>query len=147
MRVASSRMMAAIRLGLIVVGALVGGPAMATSLAVGQTLACAPDGVTAVIGRMDSGGKDGATIASISLFDNRAGAKAGVMGHIPLDAQVLAKSCPKTLLPKALASDFEGGYAQWRQAFEGGKGGYFTIPVSEILDIVKKMMSEAGAPQ
>ena len=147
MRASFSCIPRAVRSGLIAGIALAASPAMAADLVVGQTLACAPEGVVAVVGRMDSGGKDGAKIASVSLFDNRAGAKAGVLGHIPVDAYVLAKSCPKTLSPKPLAPDFEGGYAQWREAFESGKGGYFTIPVSEILDVVKKMMSEAGAPQ
>jgi hypothetical protein len=147
MRASSSHILAVVRSSLIVGVALATAPAMASDLAVGQTLACAPEGVVAVVVRMDSDGKDGATIASVSLFDRRAGAKVGVMGHIPVDGQVLAKSCPKALSPQAAAPDFEGGYAQWRQAFESGKGGYFTIPVSEILDVVKKMMSEAGAPQ
>ena len=143
----SSRGMTALRLGLIVGGALIGAPVMAADLAIGQTLACSPDGVVAVVGRMDPGGKDGATIVSVSLFDDRAGAKASTMGHIPLDARILAESCPKTLPPRALAPEFEDGYAQWRQAFASGNGGYFTIPVSAILDVVKKMMSEAGALQ
>jgi len=147
MRASFSRMPTVVRSGLIAGLTLTAAPTMAADLAVGQTLACAPEGVVAVVGRLDSGGKEGAKIASVSLFDNRAGAKIAVLGHIPVDAKILAKSCPKTLSPKTLSPDFEGGYAQWRQAFESGKGGYFNIPVSEILDVVKKMMSEAGAPQ
>jgi hypothetical protein len=135
-----------IRSCLIIAAGLVAGPAMASDLAVGQTLGCAPAGVVAVVGRLDPGGKDGAMIASVSLFDQRAGAALGVLGHIPVDTQILKASCAKTLTPRALAPDFEGGYANWRQAFESGKGGYFTIPVSEILDVVKKTL-EAGAPQ
>ncbi|MBC7669728.1 MAG: hypothetical protein H7236_15065 [Gemmatimonadaceae bacterium] len=121
--------------------------ATAAELAVGQTLACAPEGIVAVVGRLDPDGKGGAAIASVSLFDQRPGAKIDVLGHIPVDAKVLAASCPKTQASQALAPDFEGGYASWRQAFESGKGGYFTISISEILDVVKKTMSEAGASQ
>jgi hypothetical protein len=147
MRASPIQLMAIIGSCLISSSALAVVPAKASDLAVGQTFACAPEGVVAVVGRLDPGGKDGAVIASVSLFDNRAGATTGVLGHIPVDAQILAKSCPKTVSPQALAPDFGGGYAQWRAAFESGTGGYFTIPVSEILDVVKKMMSEAGATQ
>ena len=136
-----------IRSGLIIATAFVAGPAMAADLAVGQTLGCAPDGVIAVVGRLDADGKGGAAIASISLFDQRPGAKIAVLGHIPVDAQILAASCAKTQAAHALAPDFEGGYATWRQAFESGKGGYFTISISGILDVVTKTTSEAGASQ
>lgn len=136
-----------IRSGLIIAVAFVAGPAMGADLAVGQTLACTPKGVVAVVGRLDGGGKDGATIASISVFDQRPGAKLGVLGHVPVDAKILAASCPKTQAAHALDPHFEEGYATWRQAFEGGQGGYFTISVSEILDVAKKTMSEAGASQ
>jgi hypothetical protein len=139
-------MKAAIRLGFAAV-AFAAYPAMADEPAVGQTLACAPEGVIAVVGRVDTEGKDGVSIASVSLFDQRAGAKVGVLGHIPIDAKVLAASCPGKQTQHALDPNFGDGYATWRQAFESGKGGYFTISISEILDFVQKTMSEAGAPQ
>ncbi len=114
-------------------------------LAVGQTLACAPKGVVAVVGRLDPDGRNGASIASVSIFDQRPGAGMGVLSHIPVDAQVLKASCPRTTAAHLPAPGFESGYADWRKAFEAGQGGYFTIPVSEILDVVKKMTAEAGA--
>ena len=147
MRVSSLRMMVVLTSGVTIAATLAATSVGAAELAVGQTLACAPAGVVAVVGRLDSGGKDGATIASVSLFDNRAGTKIKVLGHIPVDAKILATSCPKTQAAQALDPNFESGYAQWRQAFENGSGGYFTISVSEILDVAKKTMSEAGAPQ
>ena len=32
--------------------------------------------------------------------------------------------------------DFAEGYQQWRQAFDAGKGGVFTITVAEAFDAV-----------
>ncbi len=130
---------------MIALALLAAATAPAAKLAVGQTLACAPRGVVAVVGRLDPDGKDGAAIASVSLFDQRPGAKTGVLSHIPIDAQVLKASCPRTTVAHLPAPGFESGYADWRKAFETGQGGYFTIPVSEILDVVKKMTAEAGA--
>ncbi len=121
-------------------------PAAAADLAVGQTFECdTARRVVAVVGRLDPDGKDGAMIVSVSLFDLTPGATIPEVSHIPIEAGVFRASCPKVLPARAISPRFEEGYAGWREAFEAGRGGYFTIPVGKIFGGLVRTMPQSGS--
>lgn len=70
---------------------------------------------------------------------------AGVLPHMPvskatLDASVSKQTSIGAIFPTSAVDD---GIAEWQSA----QGGVFTIPVSEIIDIVDQQMSQAEVAQ
>ena len=68
---------------------------------------------------------------------------AGILPHIPvsketLDASVTEQSSSKATFPTSAVDE---GIAEWQRA----KGGVFTIPVSEIIEIADQRTSQAKA--
>lgn len=133
------------RAALAVLAALVATPALAAAPKVGDTLSCVDGRAVAVIGRIDQ--LRGKTVASISLFDQVPGSPLAVVNHLPVEMSVLHASCPGRLAKRPRADDFEGGYALWREAFDAGKGGFFTIPVDHILDTLLSSLPREGGDQ
>jgi len=91
-----------------------------------------------VIGRVEPFVKD-KTAVSISVFNvpcpPQAGCKTTVVAHAPFDATTLADSVDRLVATDAqTAPQFEGGYANWKQA----NGGVFTVPVSKLPDLLFK---------
>ena len=112
----------------------------------GDTLSCGPDGrVVVVIGSFDQ--LDGTAVAGISLFDQIPGSPLAVVDHLPVEMSALLASCPGRLARRPRSDGFEGGYAVWREAYDAGEGGYFTIPVDQILDILLKSLPREGGDQ
>jgi hypothetical protein len=57
-----------------------------------------------------------------------------VIGHMPYGSASLA-ACVTALEPeKASLPDFMEGYSQWKQAFDAGKAGYWTVGVKEAIE-------------
>jgi hypothetical protein len=88
---------------------------------------------------------DGKSVYHLSLIGVRFSRRdiAGVLPHIPvsketLDASVTKRSSSTAAFPTTAVDE---GIAEWQRA----KGGVFTIPVSEILDIVDQQMSQASS--
>ncbi len=55
------------------------------------------------------------------------------IGHMPYSAVALRDSVVSLESSGAELPDFEEGYQQWRSAFDSGKGGVWTAPVSEAI--------------
>jgi hypothetical protein len=111
------------------------GQAAAADFMVGETRACLSgdpsEQLRVTIGRVEPYGK-GLTVVHVSLFNKAPAAAFSGIAHAPVEAQVLAKSCPTVeaeVIP--LSPMFETGYGQWREA----KGGIFTIPIDQIYEI------------
>ncbi len=116
--------------------------AMAADLAVGQTRACISANpaqkLHVTVGRLVPFGDT--TAVSVTLYNTAQGALVPDVAHLPIDAKVLAASCPAVeaeSLP--LSPDFEGGFAQWQQA----NGGVFTISVEQIYGLAETQMTKA----
>src|SRR5437868_8087940 len=104
----------------------------------GQMWTVKDSDIRIVIGRIEPFVKD-KTAISISVFNvpcpPQAGCKTTVVAHAPFDANTLADSVDKLVSTDAqTAPQFEGGYANWRQA----NGGVFTVPVSKLPDLLFK---------
>jgi hypothetical protein len=61
------------------------------------------------------------------------GGSSDQIGHMPYSAEALRKSLTKLESTGAALPTFEDGYQQWRSAFDKGKAGVWTAPVSEAI--------------
>ena len=108
------------------------------SLQVGQKWTVKDSSSTIVIGAIEPFAT-GKTAISVSVFDVPCPAAASctttIVGHAPFDSQALAQSVDRLVADHAAtAPNFDAGYANWKQA----KGGIFTIPVSQLPDLLFK---------
>jgi len=62
--------------------------------------------------------------------------------HIPVSLQTLTASCTHLVGRSDPNPMYLRGYRVWRQAFEAGHAGIYTISVSEILDLTEKMLQQ-----
>jgi hypothetical protein len=104
------------------------------------------EGSTLQINRIDKDSKLG-TIYHISLFGLRIPSSLAPGGfitnlpHLPVSEQTLEKSVESLTPQPPRAVDYAPGYAEWKRAFDAGKGGIYTISVAEIAITLEKTMS------
>lgn len=94
------------------------------------------------IGRIEDGGKLG-RIYHISIIGIVLGGKPGAseLQHAPVSQVTLDASVTRLSDAKRDWPDIEGGIAEWRKA----RGGVFDVSVSQIVDMLDKMMSTQPA--
>ena len=63
--------------------------------------------------------------------------------HVPVAKQTLDASLVKMAEKRSRLPDISVGYQAWKQAFDSGQGGVFTIPLSEIVQYVEEIVSGA----
>lgn len=124
---------------------------MAKDFAVGQEWSYKTrpqdSGSTLIIVQIDKNKKLG-NIIHISLVNVNVknptinGDSTKVLPHSPVSEESVRKSVieykgmAKTLPP------YQEGYKTWKQAFDNGKAGVFTIPVSEIVEVIEKTLNQ-----
>jgi hypothetical protein len=62
--------------------------------------------------------------------------------HLPVSRQTLELSCTKLVGRSEPNPMYLPGYQMWKQAFDGGHAGIYTIPVAEIVDLAEKMLQK-----
>ena len=85
--------------------------------------------------RVESGGKLG-TIVHIALSDVSYGNGQTQIQHLPFAESAVEQSVTVLVRESGPVPDFAEGYQQWRQAFDAGKGGVFTVTVAEAFEAV-----------
>jgi hypothetical protein len=85
--------------------------------------------------RVESGGKLG-TIIHIAISGVSYGDGQTQIQHLPFAEAAVERSVTTLERESGPVPDFAEGYKQWRQAFDAGKGGIFTITVAEAYDAV-----------
>lgn len=65
------------------------------------------------------------------------GTHLGPIGHLPVAPAALEASGLRLESKRAPIPDYEQGYAIWREGFDNGKAGVFTISVAEIVGFVE----------
>jgi len=66
-----------------------------------------------------------------------------VLPHLPFSAPVLRKCLTKLdSSGNDVPGDYLSGYKVWREAFDAGKGGIFTLDVASVLDAMEKGVSK-----
>lgn len=63
-------------------------------------------------------------------------------GHLPFAEEAINKSAVKLLKEEDVFPDYEEGYGLWREAFEAGRAGVYTITVAEAVDAMEKTLSQ-----
>ncbi len=85
--------------------------------------------------RVESGGKLG-TIVHIAISGVSYGDGQTRIQHLPFAEAAVERSVTTLERESGPVPDFADGYRQWRQAFDAGKGGIFSITVAEAFDAV-----------
>ena len=88
-----------------------------------------------VVLRVENGGKLG-TIVHIALTGLSYGEGQNTIRHLPFAERAIEQSVTKLERESGPVPDFAEGYQMWRDAFDAGKAGVFTITVAEACDMV-----------
>ena len=64
-----------------------------------------------------------------------------VVSHMPFAEEAIEKSEVKLLQEKVDLPDFEEGYRMWREAFDAGRGGIYTITVAEAVTVMESVLN------
>jgi hypothetical protein len=62
--------------------------------------------------------------------------------HLPVSSRTLELSCTKLVGQSKPNPMYLQGYRVWRQAFDAGRAGIYTISISEILDLTERMLQK-----
>jgi hypothetical protein len=57
--------------------------------------------------------------------------------HFPVLKEALEKSVVRHVGDRAPLAAYRSGYTTWRAAFDGGRAGAFSIPISEVVALVE----------
>lgn len=63
-------------------------------------------------------------------------------GHLPFAEEAINKSAVKVLKEKADLPDYVEGYRMWREAFDAGKAGVYTIGVAEAVGVMEETLNQ-----
>jgi hypothetical protein len=66
------------------------------------------------------------------------------VGHIPIAAANLRSSLKEKVQKTIPDVDWEEGYRMWREAYDSGKGGVFTKPVSECVGFLEEALNHGN---
>jgi hypothetical protein len=66
----------------------------------------------------------------------------GTISHMPFTEEALKRSVLRVVNEHATLPAFESGYADWRKAFDSGRGGVFDATVAESVGIVEEMANK-----
>ena len=64
------------------------------------------------------------------------------IGHLPFSQKSIEKSVTKLVGQKDRLPDFSEGYSQWKEAWDNGKGGYWTVKIKEAIEGVDSIMRQ-----
>ena len=105
----------------------------------------------AIIGRVDSE-PGGSTIISITLTDVPLPDPAtGTLvpkeaSHLPMDGAALRASLVECAGTAPVTAAFWEGYAIWREAYDAGRAGVFTLPLREVQTALAKILAPKRSP-
>lgn len=85
--------------------------------------------------KVEEGGKLG-TIVHIALSGLNYGDGQTRIPHLPFAESAIEKSVVSLEQESGPIPDFSEGYRLWREAFDAGKGGVFTISAAEAFEAV-----------
>ena len=64
------------------------------------------------------------------------------IGHLPFSKESITKSLTELESSNNDLPDYLDGYNEWKNAFDSGKGGMFTISINEAIDYVEQSMNQ-----
>ena len=117
---------------------------------VGEARGEAPPLLCAIgaIDRIETEGGEPYQVLSLRISPHPKAREAGwtVIGHVPITDKAFAES-GLTLAPEpvALGADFDHGYKTWRDKFDAGEAGAFTLLVHQVYSAVVSFAAERAA--
>lgn len=63
-------------------------------------------------------------------------------GHLPFAEEAIKKSAVKMVKEKADLPDYGEGYRMWREAFDAGEAGVYTISVAEAVGVMEETLNQ-----
>ena len=106
-------------------------------------------GATLVVVKVEASTKLG-TIVHISLSGlkhknpHHPGGLSETVAHLPFSEAALAQSVTDLVEANAPLPEFVDGYNQWRNAFDAGRAGVFSISVAEAVSGMEAAMGSSG---
>ena len=64
------------------------------------------------------------------------------VNHMPFSEEAMDKSGLKLLKERTDLPDFEAGYQSWREAFEEGRAGIYTITVAQAVAVMEATLNQ-----
>ena len=64
------------------------------------------------------------------------------VNHMPFAEEAINKSAVKILKEKVDLPDYEEGYNMWREAFDAGRAGIYTITLAEAVDVMEASLNQ-----
>ena len=80
-------------------------------------------------------------VDNIRLKNCFGGEEPNKIEHMPFSREALDQSVIAKVRTVPVP-DFESGYAEWRTAWDGGKAGFYTVTVSEAVEVAQKTFSK-----
>jgi hypothetical protein len=78
---------------------------------------------------------------------NAPGGVSRVIHHMPFAADAIDRSVVELVESSApVPASFEEGYRLWKEAFDAGKGGVWTITVAEAISACEKILAQRQTP-
>lgn len=81
-------------------------------------------------------------IVHIRLDYLNIGGRPGFLAHLPFSADAMMASVTGFIKHLDAVPDFEGGYQHWKQQFDAGKTGYWTIGIKEAIDAIETVINK-----
>lgn len=62
--------------------------------------------------------------------------------HLPFSEAAIGKSAVKLVKEKAELPDYAEGYRLWREAFEAGEAGVYTVTIAEAVGVMEETLNQ-----
>jgi hypothetical protein len=70
----------------------------------------------------------------------------GTIGHLALTESAVDGSGAKLLTEKAHLPDYKEGYRLWREAFDAGRGGAYTVSIAQAVEEIEANLNRGVVP-
>ena len=82
------------------------------------------------------------SIEGLEIMNAATGKAMEVIRHLPIARQSMVESMTEMIGARGALLDYEGGYQNWKEAFESGRGGVFTISILDAVEYVESAMNQ-----
>ncbi len=65
-----------------------------------------------------------------------------IIGHLPIEEKSLHSSLTSLVDKTNELPDFQEGYDMWKEAFDSGEGGFFTISVAMCVEYMEQVLNQ-----
>ena len=81
-------------------------------------------------------------VGGVDLMTKQGPQGVNVIGHAPYSGEALRKDLISLEAAGVALPDFEGGYADWRAAFDEGNAGVWTAPITTMIGGIERAMNQ-----